>query len=417
MDLRRIRLALVPALIAAAPLALGCSDASSLGKEASDITDVSHTAVENQSIGNCWLYAEASWIESMHLSATGESFDSSQSYWTYWHWFGQIVDGTAGDHIGTGGWFSEAGDILRERGLVPEDKFVPEDATSETSWRQSSALAKMNDELKTGRLAKRAARNDHALVRKVLDEAWGLSPETRAYLGQAFGAGYDKSFRDTAANGGTPIVRPSELAVWYTDRSSGSTVERKTTLDAALDAWSPSGYPSAGGSARRTFQIRVQRALHDRQPVVMVWNVDFNAMEGGQGELQGSFNMTTLGKAGHPGGQGGHMTVLEDYEATTQQYGVLKAGVTLDPKKPEDKAKLDAALLPSSAIRFLRIKNSWGALNEAATSAPGFPGYHDLYLDYLNGPIAWCPDLEPKDPAKCTALETPWTDVVLPPGY
>ena len=24
-------------------------------------------------------------------------------------------------------------------------------------------------------------------------------------------------------------------------------------------------------------------------------------------------------------------------------------------------------------------------------AAQGFPGYHDLYMDYLNGPITWCP--------------------------
>jgi hypothetical protein len=151
--------------------------------------------------------------------------------------------------------------------------------------------------------------------------------------------------------------------------------------------------------------------------VLMVWNVDFNAMASGTGPLQGSFNMTTLNEAGRPGSQGGHMTVLEDYEASTEQYGVLKAGVTLDPKNAADKAKLDAALLPSTSLRFLRIKNSWGALNEAATSAPGFPGYHDLTMEYLDGPIAWCPDATSKDPATCTAKETPWTHAILPPGY
>ena len=65
---------------------------------------------------------------------------------------------------------------------------------------------------------------------------------------------------------------------------------------------------------------------HDRQPVVITWSVDFNALENQAGERQGSFNLTTLREAGRPGGQGGHMTVLEDYAAKTQEFGLLAAG-------------------------------------------------------------------------------------------
>ena len=81
------------------------------------ITDVNHTDVERQSIGNCWLYAQASWVESMHLTATGEAFDTSQSYWTYWHWFDEIKGGFE-DEISTGGnqWTSNA--LVKKRGLM-----------------------------------------------------------------------------------------------------------------------------------------------------------------------------------------------------------------------------------------------------------------------------------------------------------
>src|SRR6478609_1596321 len=30
-----------------------------------EVTDVSHTIVKNQSIGNCWVYATSTWIESL----------------------------------------------------------------------------------------------------------------------------------------------------------------------------------------------------------------------------------------------------------------------------------------------------------------------------------------------------------------
>ena len=97
MALRSLLLALVLSLGSA--LALGCAAPSDEGPVASgsdDIVDVPQTDVERQSIGNCWIYAHASWVASMHKAATGESFDVSRSYWTYWHWFDQIAAGTAG---------------------------------------------------------------------------------------------------------------------------------------------------------------------------------------------------------------------------------------------------------------------------------------------------------------------------------
>ncbi|MBK8253352.1 MAG: hypothetical protein IPK82_11890 [Polyangiaceae bacterium] len=415
-----LRSLVIPAVLALAPSLVGCVDGT--GSQSDDITDVQHTDVERQSIGNCWLYAEASWVESMHLQATGEKFDISQSYWTYWHWFKQITEEQP-DQIETGGFFSIAGEIILERGLITESKFVKEDATSEMSGRQSVALAKMNQELQTGRLKDYASRSDRALVRKVMDEAWQLTSTVKGQMTKVFGKDYSKTFDNssTITTKGTSVIAPRDFKVRYTERltNPNQPTMKDTTLDVAIDEWVEANYPSYGGdSSKRNFQIRVQKALHDAQPVVITWDVDFNAMEGYDPVLQGSFNLTTLKNAGKPGRQGGHMTVLEDYEADTVEYGTLKAGVTLDPTNATDKKKLDAALLPSTKVKFFRIKNSWGALRDDRASAPGFPGYHDLYMDYLNGPIAWCPDAaDPKSNASCTGKSTPFEAVVLPPGY
>ncbi len=418
LSLRTFRSLALASLFALAPLAAGCT--ADTGSSSDDITDVKHTDVERQSIGNCWLYAEASWIESMNLSATGKAFDVSQSYWTYWHWYDQIVNG-GGDHIETGGSFTVAKQIIRERGVMPEASFIKEDATSEMSSRQASALSTMDRELKEGRLKTFDARADAALVRKVLDEAWQLSSTVKGQLTKAFGKDGSKTFLDTATTKYTSILEASEFKVQYTERKTNPNAPtvKNTTLDVALNEWSAASYPSwSGDSQKRSFLVRLQKALHDRQPVVITWDVDFNAMEGSDPELRGSFNMTTLKKAGRAGHQGGHMTVLEDYEAVTQQFGTLEAGVTLDPQNPDDKAKLDAALLPSTQIKFLRIKNSWGALRDDRSSAPGFPGYHDLYMDYLNGPITWCPDVEgTKTSSNCKGTTNPFDNIVLPPGY
>ncbi len=391
----------------------GCQD---VGSNTDNITDVPQTDVERQSIGNCWLYATASWVESMHLSATGKSFDISQSYWTYWHWYDEIMNGF-GDELETGGSESVSFDIIRRRGLMAEADFIPEDSVGEMSSRQSAALAKINDEMKNGRLASTTARSNGKLVRQVLNEAWNLNADVKAQLDKAFGTTGKKTYLTSATYKGTKIIRAKDFAVQYTERKTNPNAPtvKLTKLNVAVDEWRTAAYPW-NKSSRRDFQIRVQRALHDRQPVIVTWMVDFNAMES-SGDKRGSFNMETLERNG-AGRQGGHMTVFEDYEAETQEFGVLAAGVTLDPANPDDKAKLDAALLPSTKIKFWRIKNSWGAFRDDRSSAPGFPGYHDLYQDYMDGPFDWCPSVEgTKTDDNCNGSTEGWENVILPPGY
>lgn len=399
----------------AAPWGSGCEAVESSGEQ--DVVDIDHTDVERQYIGNCWLYAQASWVESMHKSATGTAFDVSQSYWTYWHWWDQIVFQQLGE-IQTGGSEYVADKIVEWRGVVAEAEFIPEDGIEEGSQRQSSALAFINNELKSGRLSTEKARKNRKLVRTVLNEAWQLNPDVVKWMNKAFGTTGTKTFLSTARSSGTPIIQDEDFQVRFTHgTATGSPGVVDTSLKEAMEGWTSEYYPF-GSEGQRNFQIRVQKALHDGNPVVMVWDVDFNAMEGGMNERRGSFNLTTLKESGSPGRQGGHMVVLEDYQIKTKNFGLLEAGVTLDPSKPEDKQKLDAALLPSSEMVFFRVKNSWGALRDDRASAPGFPGYHDLYMDYLNGPISWCPDVEGvKNPDNCRGESTPLSRVRMPVSY
>src|SRR5262245_1995913 len=94
-----LRLVLLAAIAAAG--AFGCSDPShdaasgEEGANTENFTDVNQSDVKRQSIGNCWLYATASWSESLNKSATPNDPipNFSESYWTYWHWFEQIANG------------------------------------------------------------------------------------------------------------------------------------------------------------------------------------------------------------------------------------------------------------------------------------------------------------------------------------
>lgn len=377
------------------------------------IADVAHTPVERQSIGNCWLYSQATWVESMALSADpANELDVSQSYWTYWHWFDQITGFRVPDEIQTGGFQFVAHSIVRDRGLMAETDFVPEDSLAEMSSRQKAALDTINAALEAGDFEGA----DGKRVREIFDDAWGLSPEIRAQLDQAFLEDGEGTLRQGADLSGTNIMDPADLQVRYTERVNDQTEVRDTNLVEAITSWEEVRYPFAQ-SGRRAFLQRVQRALHDGQPVVITWDVDFNALENGAGELAGSFNLQTLEAAGAPGRQGGHMTVLEDYAAETDDFGLLEAGVTLDPENAQDAEKLEAALLDSTEIKFLRIKNSWGADRPDRQFAPGFPGYHDLYLDYLDGPIPFCPNQEDATNDNCNGESTPLRNVMLPPGY
>ena len=412
---QRIHLATALALLST--LALACAAPNDSGvptaQGSDDIVSVPLTDVERQAIGNCWIYAHASWVESMHRTATGESFDVSQSYWSYWHWFEQIANGVA-TTISTGGNWKTANSIARKYGIVAKRDFIPSDGVMEVSPRRAPALAAINESLTRGALATPSGRRDKAVVRRELDRAWGLTPEVSAMLDGVFGAEVSRTFSSTTSSSDVvgPVQRVQDFKVAYTTAPGNRAVQRN--LSQAMTEWRQAFYPA---NDRRGFQLRVQKALQDAQPVIVTWFVDFNALEGRDNGRLGSFNLTTLNELG-PGGQGGHMTVLQDYEARFSDGRILAAGRTLDPTNPEDRTLLDTALLASTQIDFLRVKNAWGAARPDRAFATGMPGYNDLHFDYLDGPVKKCVERDgATDTTNCPTTITPLQDVVLPPGY
>ena len=64
------------------------------------------------------------------------------------------------------------------------------------------------------------------------------------------------------------------------------------------------------------------------------------------------------------------------------------------------------------------MKNTWGSARPARAFAPGMPDYHDLRLDYLDGPVKKCVERDgTTDTTSCPTTTTPLQNVVLPPGY
>jgi hypothetical protein len=79
---------------------------------------------------------------------------------------------------------------------------------------------------------------------------------------------------------------------------------------------------------------------------------------------------------------------------------------------------MEKALADGTKIIFVRVKNSWGGIRPDRWDAAPIPGYHDLDMKYLNGPIKDCPGEDaPSDPSVCVGTTVPLWDVVLPAGY
>jgi len=434
-------------------LGIGCGLGSDEGEDGGQptasvepIVEMSQTWVRRQTIGNCWLYAAASWAESLNKGLlppdepmpegavtsvilppdagdagyTGpdpwrpSGLNLSESYWTYWHWFDQLANGAnRDDAIETGGFYSTAAEIINRYGVMNEVDFIPSEKWFESSPTQKRALATINESMKTGALKDLAARRDRALVRSELDRAFGLSEGVVAGMDRVFGREVTRTLdRSPITTKGTGILRAREIPVLLRDPQTKRVATR--TLQDAVGSRSPSGarqgafawnvarYPFDAASRRQTL-IRVQRAMHDRQPVIVTWRVDFNAQD-----PQGRF----LAPPAEPGSQGGHMVVADDYQITdVPGFGTLLAGT--EETRPQ---ALAAALSPAAKIEFIRVKNSWGSGRADQSFVPG--GYHDLYMKYLDGPAKNCvQNAEGTDSTENCFDGTPLEHFVLPAGY
>ena len=415
---RRLHVLAAASTLVLASQVMGCA-ADESGTQSDDVTDIANSKVKKQSIGNCWIYASVGWAESLRLGYSAEQLDLSESYITYFHWFEEITGGISGfpavasldaDQLSTGGFFGVAAELMRRYGVMDEGKFIPEEADAARSARQSAALSAINTSLKSGVLSDKTKRRDLAVVRAELDKAWQLTPEVVGILNSTFGEKMTKNLEKGATiPSGAGLHRPKEIEIGVTDSgtvltladaigkpSSSYNVRSRT----GTYAWNEESYPTSK-SSRRDFLKKAQKSMHGGLPVIMTWFVDFNAM----------VSNTFKEPPATPGRQGGHMTVLEDYQIeNVPGYGTLEAGKTVtDPKI------LDAALATEANIVFFRIKNSWGSDLAPPGATDDLKGYNDLYMKYLNGPITKC---TAKDGNACATKseETGLWAFVLPPA-
>jgi hypothetical protein len=343
------------------------------------IVSIPQTEIERSSIGCTWLYSYAQWTATMH----GKDLDPSPAYWAYWHWFDQIAAGF-GTTIATGGNWATANSIAAKYGVMPSNAFLGDGADG--GARLDAALATIRTSLESGVLSTTVARRDRLAVRRELDRAWALSPDVTGALDHVFGDHVDRNFlptSDIADTSGTAILRAGDVTVSYASGPGAKPAQH--SLSDAMREWREVYYKS---SDRAEFFPRVQRAVADAQPVLMTWFVDFDALETRDNGRLGSFNVITLNELG-PGSQGGHTAIV--------------TGVGFDA---------------AQQLQALRVGNAWGAAHPARAYLPGMPDRHDLWLDYLDGPVKRCvANGDTTDTTNCPYEQVPLQDVVLPPGY
>jgi len=278
------------------------------------------------------FYAAATWLESLALSYSQRTLNVSESYWTWWHFYNQLVDNPNISSLETGGSWNIARTIILQHGVVLEGDFIPGERNQEMSLRQKRAQERLDRELSTGSLSN-PSQSTPENVRKMLDLAFGTDmarAEAQAY-------------------------RPEDINL--AQSPEGQPLSLKDLLSSRSEyAWRELPFPRIFGEnaipgprtelARKAPWKRVMRALNDKQPVVVSLMIDFNGLDPSDGTFKGDQLMS----AGS-GEQGGHLTVLEDY-TVTDVPGIGRIGrgdVSADLK---EKA-------PEGQIETLTVKNSW----------------------------------------------------------
>ena len=367
-------------------LGLATSCGRQFPKARLDVTDVEHTPVKRQSIGNCWLYATSTWAESMHLSASGQTVNLSESYWTYWDWYEKILNGT-GDEINTGGEWWLASRIISKYGYMLEGDFLPEEADEQMSATQRMAEFAINEALSTGALKSSTDRTPQSVM-TALNEAFGVTMDALA----------DKRHSAHELKTG---VAPNGSAWTLNDEISGG-----------AHAWNQLSYPQLWGKGvepriwdrrkRASILQRVLRATNDKKPVIMSSMVEFAALNT---ENNATFEYDLYLKKGFSTGQGGHLIVLEDYVVDhVPGVGTIPEGNVSDELKR-------AAL--SGNVRYLVVKNSWG------TDRPDrglSDGYTRFMMDFLNKPLPFGLEHGESDISKGTWYSA-LSGFIVPPEY
>lgn len=392
---RSIQKKMVTYFFCACALTLICS--CELGRDnatsAPTTVDLPQSNPKWQSIGNCWVYAVASWIESVALRDTGVLLNVSESYITYRH-FEEQLNQNSTTKISTGGSWQQAKYLLNKYGVMSEGDFISSEAEVTYSAAQKRAVAALDKSLAEGALSQSRSSE---IIRSELDAAFGVKlADVEAKIVPA------SNFRVSVSEAGNTVSLRSLMNNWK-EVSFDYDFEHAPTSRDAL--------PQEANrlSPRRLETLkRIKRALNKHEPVIMSWYVDFNALND-----SGAFNLDTLKDSGRTGRQGWHMIVIEDYvvegtnPATGERFSVGEGEATNEEKR------LAAEF---GDIKYLVIKNSWGGserYDRSSYSRDGVAGYHKIFANYL---FSWI-EARNEETLEYEGINAIVSDFVIPNGY
>ena len=319
------------------------------------VVDIPGTPSKWQSIGNCWAYSAAGWVESLALKNTGKALNVSETYITYRDWQEKLVNAT---DLQVGGSFKRALKLMSTYGVVLEGEMIPGEADKTKSATQAAAEVYIKTSLQSGRL-----QNDRSLETIVseLDTAFGVKISEVEKKAKSF----SKLMIGKKADGGIRSAQ-AEANDWIALDWPADNQPRKT----------PAVSAERSAKELRILQI-VKRGLNEHQPVIMDWFVDFGGLDS-----KGVFSLETL-KENSTASQGFHSTVLEDYvvgikDPETGAERIIGEGEV--SQKDKDLA------LELGKLKYFVVKNSWGGSERKDRSSymrGDIGGFHRLEANYL----------------------------------
>lgn len=368
-------------------LGLACSRPAPSGDRS---TNIPHSSIKRQSIGNCWTYGFIGMIEAHEMAAghVSEFSNYSESYISFRHFESQLLDRYARSNtLQTGGGWQVAVSIVKRYGLLREGDFIPDEASQNMSKRQDEAVKYLEKSMKEGKLSQS---RDEATVRAEVDAA----------------------FKVRRADFEPKIIPLNKITVRGLE---GMNVPLATMLDQWSEAsWSEFRYPERGDTpednvlfypepwelpeSNQETLASVKRALNAGHAVILSWLVEFNATDGG------TFTIDKLSNPKYERHNGLHLTSLEDYVATGfdpdtgLEFYVGEGQVT----PQEQRLAADHGF-----VRYLITKNSWGSgferFDRSFYLRDGDAGYNRLDMNYLSAWL-WLDEGKPEEDRKSLRL-------------
>lgn len=313
---------------------VSCKTRSYHGSSDVSATHIPVSSAKRQALGNCWIYATTSWLESVILLNTSprKEYNFSESYFLYRIYEVRLKDAAHNnrpfpDEIYAGGEWSESVDLMNHFGLMREGDFIPHEANDAESKTQLYATEYINNSIRSGLLSHDRS---YEAIEHELDQAFGVQ----------------------RSNLGGKVISADHIQT-----APGRTLreELKHWKEIYLPYEQPIGGLPQSAKMKQETRIKlveIKDHLNQQRPLLAHWWIDFNAVD-----KQGILSVAQMRAKGGPGEGGSHMTNLVDYVASGS---VPNTNITFETDEGAVSKELQELALRYGEIDYLVMRNSWG---------------------------------------------------------